>query len=147
MPITTPELENYFDEVYSRREEAEVVSSLKVSLPTGWEPKPTECHQNVDYWVAQPQNQHLKAVRGWYIAATSDSSGSTLLLVAHSLVDDGGTLYDITPIDSPSLKFLRHRGTTADFGAMQPAWSWTWWPIVTEMAQREEASDEESDYF
>jgi hypothetical protein len=137
MRSITPEIQSYFDELYSRIGEGEHVPFEAVSLP-GWEPPLAECHKNVDHWVdyrnAQPQRRKLKAVRGWLTWGV-DAFGYCNL-IAHSVVDEDGKLYDITPIapDTPPLLFLRHVGTKKSFDEMQPEWSQTSYPLITSLS-------------
>jgi hypothetical protein len=86
-----------------------------------WKPRPRFCHENVDYWVASQSGR--EAVRGWLVDGTDGCDG--FLVVAHSVVNEGGDLYDITPLDyapfesNPRRWFLRHNGMTEEFDAMR----------------------------
>jgi hypothetical protein len=109
-------VERYFESLSLRTAGAVLVPQISVSIGD-WRPKPSDCHANVDRWVAQDQNR--KAVRGWIVNGP-DEIGSCLF-IAHSVVQDGTALLDITPQnpDTPPLRFLRHEGTTEEFDIMR----------------------------
>lgn len=131
MRLVTPEILSYFASLQSRIDEAKHVPFREVSMAE-WQPKPAHCHENVDWWVAGRQNR--TRIRGW-LTWGNDEYGSCLL-VAHSVVDDDGVLYDITPIDpyTPPPTFLRHLGDKTSFDEMQPEWSWTTYPIIVALS-------------
>ena len=52
MRIITPEIERYFQSLQTRLAEARLVSFENVSL-ADWQPKPSDCHNNVDYWTTR----------------------------------------------------------------------------------------------
>ena len=108
-----------------------------------WQPKPSDCHNNVDRWIAH--HDCCTRVRGW-LTWGEDGAGSCQFM-AHSVVEEGGVLYDITPIDSntPTPKFLKHLGETEAFDAMQPVWSSVIYPIITELSHEPTAPDEDMD--
>jgi hypothetical protein len=51
-------------------------------------------------------------------------------VIAHSVLDDAGRLFDITEIDSADTrpKFLRHVGTEDEFNAMKSGRAWLYYP-------------------
>jgi hypothetical protein len=142
MRIVTPEILSYFASVQSRIEEAKHIPFREVSV-ADWQPKPAECHKNVDYWISGYEKR--TRVRGW-LTWGNDESGSCHL-IAHSVVDDDGTLYDITPIDpnTPPPMFLRHIGEKGAFDVMQPQWSWTTYPIIFEMTNESARFEDEAE--
>lgn len=142
MRIVTPEILNYFALLQSRIGEARSVPSRAVSFGD-WQPKLANCHKNVDSWNAGHENR--VRVRGW-LTWGNDESGSCHL-IAHSVVDDDGVLYDITPIDpnTPRPKFLTHVGQKEAFDAMQPQWSWTTYPIIFELSNKPVEIEDEAE--
>lgn len=70
------------------------------------------------------------------------------MFVAHSVIEENGDLYDVTPLDpsTPSPLFLRHVEAEAVFDAMQPEWSWTFYPIITELSNEPAELPEEADW-
>jgi len=122
---------NYFASLHSRLGEAEDVPFREVSI-ADWQPKLAECHNNVERWTTGYEGR--TRVRGW-LTWGDDASGS-FHLIAHSVVEEDGLLYDITPIDpnTPRPKFLRHVGDKESFDAMQLTWSWTTYPIIFEIS-------------
>jgi hypothetical protein len=101
------EIESYFASLYARIGDAVDVPFERRSTPD-WEPSLAECHKNAGYWAAL--HPHLQVVRGWLVERLED-------------LEDEGRLFDITPIDSNSVrpKFLPHVGTTEAFDAIQPS--------------------------
>jgi hypothetical protein len=123
----TPENEKYFSALYKRLRKARPVPVVSVAIGD-WKPVPKMCHENVDRYTAnQPA---LNAVRGWIIDGTDGNEG--YLLVAHSIVEEGGYLYDITPADglpvNPSAprRFVEHIGTEKAFSDMLPEFTQHW---------------------
>ena len=102
--------------LYARRKEAVVVSFVECSLGD-WKPSEHECHRNVDWWVFN--HAGCKAVRGWMFFDFHRTSMGLLPAVrftAHSVVEDSGGLYDITPSRaSQRYPFIKHEGTEEDF--------------------------------
>ena len=115
----TPKIEGHFTSLLARIGEAVEVPFEPIF--GDWQPRLAERHANTDKWVAQ--NPTLKAVREW-LRWGEDEHG-TCLLIAHSVIDDGGKLFDITPIhpNTPRPKFLIDHGTKEAFDAAQPKWS------------------------
>lgn len=144
MRIITSEIERYFQSLQTRLAEARLVSFENVSL-ADWQPKPSDCHNNVDYWTTR--HVGCTRVRGW-LTWGEDESGSCHF-IAHSVVEQDGALYDITPIDpnTPPPRFVKHLGETEVFDAMQPAWSWTIYPFITELPLEPTVPDEDIDQF
>ena len=143
MRIITPAIESYFASLQSRLGEAEPVSFRAVSIAK-WLPQPSQCHENVDYWIAGRHN--CTRVRGW-LTWGEDELGSCLF-IAHSVVDDNGILYDITPIDpnTSPLMFLKHIGTVEAFDAMQPQFSSATYPFLFELPQESCELEEDAGY-
>lgn len=114
--MDTPRLA-YDSAVCARLRAARAVPYRRVS-PAGWTPKPSECHANVDRWVAE----HLghAAVRGWIICGVG-------MLTAHSVIRaPDGSLFDITPMPSLDanrswMLFVVHDGGEASFRARREA--------------------------
>ena len=80
-----------------------------------WHPRPNDCHNNADAWVAVDAS--CVAVRGWLIE-------STCSLTAHSVVRGAdGQLFDVTPFTDESLRlgFIEHEGDDAAFNRMKGA--------------------------
>ena len=143
MRIVTPAIESYFASLQSRLDEASRVPFKAVSIAE-WLPLPSQCHKNVDYWIAGRLKS--RRVRGW-LTWGKDEAGSCLF-IAHSIVDDNGILYDITPIDSntPPLIFLKHIGSREAFDAMQPTWSSSVYPFIFEVPQESGEFEEDAEY-
>jgi hypothetical protein len=131
MPIVTPAIQTYFDSLYSRIHTAAQISFREVTSEE-WQPKQSDCYHNADRWVGG--NNARQRIRGW-LTWGIDGLGSCMF-VAHSVIGEAGTLYDITPIDAntPSPRFLGHEGTAEIFDAMQPEWSWTIYPFITQLS-------------
>jgi hypothetical protein len=131
MRIVTSEIQDYFASLQMRLGEAKYVPFKAVSVGD-WQPKPSDCHNNVDYWIDSRNN--CARVRGW-LTWGEDEHGSCHF-IAHSVIEDNGVLYDITPIDpnTPPPNFLEDVGETKAFDAMQPTWSWTTYPIIVELS-------------
>jgi hypothetical protein len=92
-----------------RRLSSILVPLRGVRFSNGEEPGYNVCHLNVARWVKE--NRECTPVRGWL-----DSGG---ILDAHSVVADAyGTLFDITPLQLPGLRFVRHLGTENEFWAL-----------------------------
>lgn len=123
-------VEEYFASLFARLGEAKAAAFREVKMP-GWEPKLSDCHRNVDFFVERNLG-HL-AVHGW-LTWGPDATGRCLF-IAHTLVEQDGELVDITPLDSSTsrdgLMFLRHLGTDAEFGALSIPYSSVWYPLVT----------------
>jgi hypothetical protein len=113
------DIDSYLKSLGARLGERVEVPFKSVSI-SEWRPMPRCCHANVDCWVSGQTGR--KALRGWLIDGTDGLDG--FLVVAHSVVDECGELYDITPRDGSPLNpnerrwFLRHNGTTEEFDAM-----------------------------
>jgi len=96
--------------LYRQRRDASIVT--QVSSPTGEDPPPARCHDNVNEYVAR--HPTCKAVHGWLIG----NHVSFLYFNAHSVVEtEDGSLIDITPSEPPC-PFLRHPGTNEEFAAI-----------------------------
>ena len=131
MPLVTPSIQTYFDSLYGRIHTA-VPIPFRAVASEAWQPKQSDCHRNADKWVAT--NNQRERIRGW-LTWGADGIGSCIF-VAHSILEEAGILYDITPIDpnTPSPMFLRHEGSADIFDAMQPEWSWTIYPFITQIS-------------
>ena len=126
----TPDPGSYFIYLYPRIERAELVR-LDQNVRIGdWTPLPKVCHENVDRWCADKLGR--LAVRGWLRGATGGMG--SYLLISHSVVEEHGELYDITPEDGTPIGpptprwFIRHPGPkeTFDSWAKQPQFSSRW---------------------
>jgi len=94
-----------------RRSTSILVPPRRVRFRNGDEPARNSCHPNVARWVTE--NPECTPVRGWLV------SGG--ILDAHSVVADAdGTVFDITPLNTPRLGFIRHLGTDSEFWALLP---------------------------
>jgi hypothetical protein len=94
----------------------------------GRQPRADGCHNNVDDYVAE-QPLGRTAVRGWYIDG-SDGCGA-YLFKAHSIVEEAGSVFDITPV-GPGIRrpdFLRHLGPPEEFDTMRANRSSMWYPV------------------
>ncbi|MGN4191789.1 hypothetical protein ACS0Y6_04025 [Burkholderia gladioli] len=105
----------YEVDICRRLHEARVIP-FRLVLMSDVRPRVSECHQNVDAWVAA--HPDCKAVRGWVTYACF--SESSMGLTAHSVVQGpDGELFDITPLDREGLRdtmhFVRHSGDDASF--------------------------------
>lgn len=114
----TPEHHAYFARLVQSISGARNVPFREVQLD-GWRPQLSDCHRNVDYWVAQyPAST---AARGWLFWPLNECGQR--IFMAHSVVDEAGQLFDITPIDRntprDTLLFIRHPGTEAEFNGMK----------------------------
>ena len=100
-------------ELHARQSEAVVVPYIERSVGD-WKPSANDCHRNVDWYCAH--NPKAVQVRGWmYFDLLSQ-------FVAHSVVEEGGTLLDITPSHaSHRYPFVRHIGNEEDFIALVEA--------------------------
>jgi hypothetical protein len=117
----------YFQQLFERVNSAVKVPFREVRAD-GWEPKLGDCHRNVDFWVTQ--HPETKAVRGWLFWPTDETGRYRYM--AHSVLDENGTLVDITPVDSrDGLLFLKHLGTEEDFSAMKIPCAQVWYPPLT----------------
>jgi hypothetical protein len=87
------EIEQYGKELYSRKEEAIILSWADCG-DEGWKPREKECHLNVTELCLM--NADLQPARGWLMF---DLVATNLVkFVAHSVVKNiDGKYYDITP--------------------------------------------------
>jgi hypothetical protein len=110
--------EDYVALICSGRAEAVSVPFVKVSIDE-WIPKISDCHNNVDRWVAAYPD--CEAVRGWISYISFGQVGEQL--TAHSIVrNPDGTLIDITPVCQGAPRggaFIEHRGDMALFAALK----------------------------
>jgi hypothetical protein len=97
------------DELRARADEATSVPYKAVKFTVGF-PYPHACHLNVKAWVAE--NPGAKRVRGWLV-----TSGT--IFDKHSVVEENGEHYDITPSNAPGTPFLPYTGSDADFCAIE----------------------------
>jgi hypothetical protein len=122
----SPDKIRYFKSLCARvtSDEAERVDFRPV-MHGDWKPESTVCHNNADHW--ERVTPGAKAIRGWLICGTDLAGGYSF--GAHSVVEENGALYDITPHDcpspgpEPSRLFLRHEGDKAVFDVMLPAYN------------------------
>jgi hypothetical protein len=122
---------DYFRGLYERANTAVQVPFRDVALDGG-EPKLNSCHDNVNCWFKS--NPETRAVRGWLFWAQPNEAGQYIFM-AHSVVEENGELFDITPIgekEREGLVFLRHPGTEEDFSAMKTQCSQVLYPPLTE---------------
>ena len=58
------------------------------------------------------------------------------MYIAHSIVQEGEKLYDITPLNLRDLRpqFLRHEGTQAEFDEFKIAWTGKFYPFYTKLS-------------
>jgi hypothetical protein len=123
---------DYFARLVERIDEAVKVPFRQVHHD-GWEPKPNDCHGNVDWWTAR--HDDCKAIRGW-LFWPSDAA-SRWRFMAHSVIERRDALVDITPIDEHTprdeLLFLKHPGTEEEFEGMKiPCSEYVYPPITLE---------------
>ena len=123
------EYDGYFRHLFQRVKVATKVPFREVRL-NGWEPKMNDCHANVDYWIQH--HPETKAVRGWLFWEL-DEVGQCLFMT-HSVVEENGSLVDITPIDQNTpcdgLLFLQHVGTEEEFLVMRIPCSQVLYPPI-----------------
>jgi hypothetical protein len=122
----TPEIRSYFVSLCARADnDAAIVVPLVRVRDGDWEPKSKCCHHNARHWESREPGR--KAVCGWLICGTDLAGGYTF--GAHSVVEENGELYDITPHDcasanpEPPRLFLRHEGEKRVFDAMLPEYN------------------------
>lgn len=107
-----------------RRGQAVAIEFRAVTFANGERPQPRRCHANVKRWVAE--GSHRQRVRGWLII-------SGYIYLRHSVVQGGGSIYDITPQDTldgtpsnltqqPSRLFLPYKGSHAAFCSLENIW-------------------------
>jgi len=123
--MTSSEIERYFDALVRRPRIR--LQPRAVLFQDGTCPRPNECHQNVDRWMAEKVG--YVAVRGWAISAVGgDYPGAPLCLEAHSVVRSraGTRFLDITL--KQAVAFLRHVGTDSEFELMRTDRAQVWWP-------------------
>jgi len=139
MRIITAEIESYFASIYAQIGDAVDIPFERV--PGEWQPSIASCHANADYWAAL--HPTLKSVRGWFVEGPNDPFGYRF--IAHSVLDDRGRWFDITPIDPSCIrpKFLAHEGTKETFDAMQPAFSSADYPFILVIEDSSAEIDEE----
>lgn len=122
--------DSYFRELLKGESKAAKVPFRTVSHGE-FVPKKNDCHNNVDYWVAH--HPQTKAVRGWVF--WGPGADGRFNIMAHSVVDEYGTLVDITPIDENTpregLRFLRHLGSAEEFEAMKAPFSQFFYPFIS----------------
>jgi hypothetical protein len=109
------EIEVYFASLFARISKVRDVVFEEVESDCA---NVADCHANVDRWVVR--NPHIKALRGWLTWGVDESG--TCYFFAHSVVDDGVRLIDITPMGDPSerpTKFLIHDGSEKEFDDMR----------------------------
>lgn len=112
-----PDLQSYFASLHERRKQAKPLRHRNASTED-WTSKRACCHANVAFVVGQCPR--LKPVRGWIIVS-EDASGRCRF-AAHSVIDDGGQLYDVTLSDQAECdlyRFLEHVGAEEDFWAVE----------------------------
>jgi hypothetical protein len=118
----------YFDQLLKHVDSAVSVPSHPARLD-GRELQRNKCHDNVDSWVQQ--HPERKAVRGWLFWPANEAGRYRFM--AHSVVEENGELFDITPIDENERKglvFLKHLGTEADFEPMKTVCSDVLYPPI-----------------
>ena len=93
--------DEYETDICARLDEAKAIPFERVAIGH-WHPKVSDCHANVDTWVAE--NPSAKAIRGWIIYA---GYGEGFVgLTAHSIVEAAnGQRFDITPLHDESMRF------------------------------------------
>jgi hypothetical protein len=96
-----------------RRNQATPVELRIVAFADGSGPLPNQCHQNVNRWIAE--NPRCNRIRGWLIT-------SRFIYDKHSVVEDNGSLYDITPRAYPSIPFLPYTGPDTEFCGIIAQW-------------------------
>lgn len=122
--------QEYFRQLYERAETALKVPFREISFE-GWQPALNKCHDNVDHWVRH--HPESRAVRGW--AFWPNAPGERCRFMAHSVVEENGALFDITPIakNTPreGLVFLTHSGIEEEFESMKISCSEVLYPPIT----------------
>lgn len=122
--------QTYFRSLYARLSDAKPVVFQKVES-SNWNPEQSKCHSNIDFWVEQDSRR--LAVRGWLTWGANEAGRCKFM--AHSVFEEGGKMYDITPIDANTpregLMFLRHIGTDEEFDYLKKCCADTTYPPVT----------------
>lgn len=117
MGLISPTQKEYEILICSSREFAVILPFVDVSSH-GWVPIVSNCHSNVDRWVAE--NPGCRAVRGWICYISFGLCGERL--TGHSVVrTSDGSLIDITPVPPGAQRaelFIEHRGNLSLFFAM-----------------------------
>jgi hypothetical protein len=140
------ESQTYFGPLYARLADAKPVSFRRVET-SNWKPEQSQCHRNVDFWTEQDSAR--LAIRGWLTWGANQAGRCKFM--AHSVVEEDGELYDITPIDANTpregLAFLRHIGTSEEFDILKEYHTDTTYPPITyeemhSMGGVEELSDD-----
>jgi hypothetical protein len=115
------DVETYFGSLYARLPEAKPVGFRDIP---GWKSEQNDCHLNVDSWVRRDSKR--SAVRGW-LSWGIDPRTERCKFMAHSVIEEDGEMYDITPLDPNTpragLVFLRHIGTDEEFDILKMHWS------------------------
>lgn len=122
----THDLESYFSALHSRRDTARPMKHRAVSTPE-WTPAPAKCHANVNRLVSS--DPRLTAVRGWIIISESESGAC--YYAAHSVIEEGGELIDITLADQAECdryRFVEHIGLEDEFWAVEQICRVVWYP-------------------
>jgi hypothetical protein len=124
----TPEYERYFAALHPRLKDAKPVPFVTVAIDA-WNHGVNRCHENVARYAAGRPGR--SAVPGWLIEATDGNGG--YLVAAHSVVEEDGKLFDITPAAATSVntrgsarRFIRHDGTAEEFDDMLPEFNQHW---------------------
>ena len=83
-----------------------------------WKPASSKGHENVDFWSGN--HPSTIAVRGWLFWRLE---AGRFNFVSHSVIEENGTLIDITPIGGNMLHkhllFLQHLGSDEEFEAIK----------------------------
>ena len=92
--LSEKSIDSYRKYLKSKLTNAVHLSKKQVTVNGGF-PKIKECHDNVEFYVAE--NPTAKWVRGWIVVASNVGT----LLLAHSVIEESdGVRYEITPIES-----------------------------------------------
>jgi len=142
----TSENSRYFEHLVESLDTAVSVPFLQVEGDR-WRPQANDCHNNVDFWVAHHAN--CKAVRGWLFWPPNELG--QYVFMAHSVIEQGGSLADITPMDPnthrDTLLFARHPGTEEQFNAMKTVCSQVFYPPMLDGIQESYSPEMLDDAF
>jgi hypothetical protein len=69
------------------------------------------------------------------------------MYIAHSVVQEGEELYDITPLNPSDLspQFLKHKGTQAEFDELNITWTGRFYPFYIELRYESSETPDESE--
>jgi len=83
-----------------------------IPWPAGWQPRPGDCHRNVELWISKHAGWRI--LRGWIVNYVGSDSSTNY--ASHSVVvDANGELWDVTTNDVEARRFLAHIGSIDEY--------------------------------